>query len=75
MRDRAPKLCRREHTMKKLFSAHPRLWISCAAGLTFYFALPGAWPSITRVLAGWNCGVLLFLAHSAANLRAVQRGG
>jgi uncharacterized membrane protein len=48
--------------MKKLFSAHPRLWISCAAGLTFYFALPGAWPAITRVLAGWNCGVLLFLA-------------
>jgi uncharacterized membrane protein len=47
--------------MKKLFTAHPRLWISTMAGTAIFFVLPGPWATISRVLVAWNCGVLLFL--------------
>lgn len=48
--------------MKKLFSAHPRLWASVAVGGAIFFLLPGQWTTISRVLVAWNCGVILFLA-------------
>ncbi len=47
--------------MKKLFTVHPRLWISIFAGSATFFTLPGQWGTISRVLVAWNCGVLLFL--------------
>jgi uncharacterized membrane protein len=47
--------------MKKLFLEHPRLWISTMAGAAVYFALPGHWSLLSRVLVCWNCGVALFL--------------
>jgi uncharacterized membrane protein len=47
--------------MNKVLANHPRFWISAAAGIAVYFCLPGAWSVLTRVLAGWNCGVDLFL--------------
>jgi len=47
--------------MKKLFTAHPRLWISIAAGFAIFFVLPQHWAPISRVLVAWNGGVLLFL--------------
>jgi len=48
--------------MKKLFSEHPRLWISLAAGVAVFFFLPTSWPPLIRVLVCWDSGVILFLA-------------
>jgi uncharacterized membrane protein len=48
--------------MKNLFSAHPRLWISCIAGSALFFALPRDLSILSRVLVCWNGGVILFLA-------------
>jgi uncharacterized membrane protein len=48
--------------MKNLFSAHPRIWISCIAGTALFFALPRDWSTLSRVLVCWNAGVILFLA-------------
>ena len=47
--------------MKKLFSEHPRLWISVTTGGLVFFLLPQHWPLLNRVLVCWNCGVALFL--------------
>jgi uncharacterized membrane protein len=48
--------------MKNLFSAHPRLWVSCIAATALFFALPRDWSILSRVLVCWNGGVILFLA-------------
>lgn len=48
--------------MKNLFLNHPRLWISLIAGAVFFCLLPGEWSLLTRVLAGWNLGAVLYLA-------------
>jgi uncharacterized membrane protein len=47
--------------MRNLFVEHPRLWISVVAGTAIFFLLPQHWPLLMRVLACWNCGVILFL--------------
>jgi len=47
--------------MKKLFTEHPRLWIATVLGVVVFFVLPAHWSTISRVLVGWNCGVILFL--------------
>lgn len=47
--------------VKKIFSNHPRLWLSAAAGSALFFFLPQAWSLLTRVLLCWNFGVGLFL--------------
>jgi len=47
--------------MNKLVLYHPRLWISLAAGCVIFFLLPAHWPTLSRVLVCWNCGVTLFL--------------
>lgn len=47
--------------MKKLFTEHPRLWIATFLGAAVFFLLPAHWSTISRVLVGWNCGVILFL--------------
>lgn len=48
--------------MLKHLANHPRLLSSAFIGLALYFALPGQWMPLTRVLVSWNVGVLLFLA-------------
>jgi uncharacterized membrane protein len=47
--------------MNKLVRYHPRLWIAMLAGIAIFLLLPARWSLITRVLVGWNCGVMLFL--------------
>ena len=47
--------------MKKLFTEHPRLWTATVLGVLVFFVLPAHWSTISRVLVGWNCGVILFL--------------
>ena len=48
--------------MGNVFRYHPRVWISVAAGAVVFFCTPPHWSMTSRVLVGWNCGVLLFLA-------------
>lgn len=47
--------------MQKLFTEHPRLWIATFFGAAVFFVLPADWSTISRVLVGWNCGVIVFL--------------
>jgi uncharacterized membrane protein len=47
--------------MKKLALNHIRLWIALLAGAAIFFLVPHDWSVVTRVLTGWNCGVVLFL--------------
>ncbi|GAC1309471.1 MAG: DUF1345 domain-containing protein [Steroidobacteraceae bacterium] len=47
--------------MKKLLLNHPRIWIAVAVGCATFFFLPQHLSSVSRVLVGWNCGVMLFL--------------
>ena len=47
--------------MHNLFRYHPRLWTSFGAGVAIGLLAPRAWPALVRLLAGWDCGVLLFL--------------
>lgn len=46
--------------------AHTRLFISGALGLLTIAALPGSWTLVTRLLVGWDAGVLLYLVLTAA---------
>ncbi|MEJ0039002.1 MAG: DUF1345 domain-containing protein [Gammaproteobacteria bacterium] len=45
-----------------MIKQHIRLVSSVLAGVILYFVLPHDWREITRVLIGWNAGVLLFIA-------------
>jgi uncharacterized membrane protein len=47
--------------MKRLFSYHPRLWISLGLGAAVFPFLPREWGTLSRVLVCWNAGVALFL--------------
>jgi uncharacterized membrane protein len=46
--------------------AHVRLWISGVLGLAAMFVLPASLTIITRMLIGWDIGVLLYLVLVAA---------
>jgi uncharacterized membrane protein len=48
--------------MRNLFLGHPRLWCSFIAASILYFFLPHDWSVLSRVLASWNAGVILFIA-------------
>jgi uncharacterized membrane protein len=47
--------------VKRLFSYHPRLWISAGLGAAIFPFLPQHWGILSRVLVCWNVGVALFL--------------
>lgn len=46
----------------KLFRRHPTIWIALAIGVAVAFLLPQQWPSVSRLLLGWDSGVTFFLA-------------
>ena len=50
----------------RVASGHVRLWAAIALGLIGYAVLPGSWPRVTRALVGWDLGVVLYLALTAA---------
>ena len=53
-----PKLLRavHQHTVR-----HTRIWLGTIAGLLIFVFSPAEWPLLTRLLAAWNGGALLFL--------------
>jgi uncharacterized membrane protein len=55
---------RRQSTPRviRIARAHLRLWISVALGILVYLLLPSTWTSVTRMLAGWDIGVGVYLA-------------
>jgi len=40
---------------------HIRLWSGVLAGIAIFVLAPAGWSPLTRLLTGWNAGVLLFL--------------
>ena len=40
---------------------HIRLVAAIVLGLRLYFVLPGSWPWITRLLVGWDVGVVIYV--------------
>ncbi|MEB0135327.1 DUF1345 domain-containing protein [Actimicrobium sp. CCC2.4] len=51
--------------MRHLFHSHPRLILAVVAGLVVGAVVPQSWRPVTRVLAGWNVIVWLYLAQMA----------
>lgn len=45
-----------------LFRRHPTIWIGLAVGVAVGFLLPQQWPFVSRLLLGWDSGVMFFLA-------------
>lgn len=44
-----------------IFRQHPRIWIALLLGAALAASLPHSWPFVTRLLGGWDCGVVCFL--------------
>jgi uncharacterized membrane protein len=44
---------------------HIRLVAAFVIGLVFYFVLPGSWSWITRLLVGWNVGMVIYVGAVA----------
>ncbi len=52
---------------------HIRLFIAIAIGVAAFFVLPGSWPWITRMVAAWDVGMVIYLgAVAAMMLRAAD---
>jgi uncharacterized membrane protein len=51
----------RRFVLVRVARARPRLLLSAAAGLVAIAALPADWRVTTRLLAGWDVGVTLYL--------------
>ena len=46
----------------RIIHARPRLVISIALGIVVMVLLPSEWRTSTRIVAGWDAGVALYLA-------------
>jgi len=44
-----------------IFRRHSRTWIALAVGIVVTLCLPRSWTFISRMLVGWNCGIVFFL--------------
>lgn len=58
---------------RHLIRFHPRLSVAVALGLAAGFLLPSDWLPMTRVLAGWNVAVWLYLIQMAVILKSSNR--
>jgi len=47
--------------IQQLFRAHHRLFTATAVGTVLCLLLPGTWRAATRVILGWDTGILLYL--------------
>ena len=54
---------------------HIRLGVAIVLGIVTYFLLPASWPSITRLIIGWDIGLAIYLAAIVVMmLRAEDQG-
>jgi len=53
---------RRLPRILRMLRARPRLFIAAVLGIAAGIALPGEWRLATRMLAGWDAGVAIYLA-------------
>jgi uncharacterized membrane protein len=58
---------------RQLIRFHPRLSAAILIGLIAGFLVPGDWHLMTRVLAGWNVAVWLYLMQMAVVLKSANR--
>ena len=47
--------------IRQLFRAHHRLFTATAVAIVLGLLLPGTWRAATRVIIGWDAGILLYL--------------
>jgi len=72
--DIATRRRRRSVLPVRIIRARPRLFSSALVGLVVTAALPSSWRLATRILLGWDLGVLLYLSL-AYHLVAISRVG
>ena len=50
----------------RMARGHAKLWLAIALGCIVYVVLPGSWRWVTRALVGWDSGVAIYIALTAA---------
>jgi uncharacterized membrane protein len=50
----------------RILRNHHKLWLAIAFGFIVFVALPAGWRTISRILVGWNFGVMLYMALAMA---------
>src|SRR5690348_15277476 len=61
--------------MQRFFLYHTKLWLSILTGVIGFFLAPDRWSTVAGVLAGWNTGVILFLALAFRWMLRIDAGG
>lgn len=59
-------------TWNMLLWNHTKLWVATGVGIAVTLALPGHWPLLSRILMGWNSGLLILLPLTYARLRRLD---
>lgn len=58
---------------RQLVRFHPRLSIAILIGISVFFVVPASWHPMTRILAGWNVAVWLYLLQMSILLKTASR--
>lgn len=56
----------------KIFRQSARFWIALLLGVAVTVLLPRTWPFFTRLLIGWDCGVMCFLVSIFLWMRSLS---
>jgi len=56
----------------KVFRQNPRVWIGLVLGVVVALVLPRTWPFFTRLLVGWDSGVVFFLVSIFLWMRSLN---
>ncbi|MFL6604249.1 MAG: DUF1345 domain-containing protein [Steroidobacteraceae bacterium] len=59
-------------TWDMLIWNHSKLWVATLVGVVVAAALPSRWMVISRVLAGWNTGLFIFLPLTYLRMRRLD---
>lgn len=55
-----------------VFRQNPRIWIALLLGFAVTVLLPRAWPFVTRLVTGWDSGVLFFMVSIFLWMRSLN---
>jgi uncharacterized membrane protein len=56
----------------RIIRQNPRIWIALVLGVAITVCLPRAWPFFTRLLVGWDSGVVFFLVSIFLWMRSLN---